>query len=95
MAVCDQLVESEQVHHSHQVHHGEDAIGLEVNQERDFMFSVNFEDAYFQITIHPDSFPYLWFVLQGKVYQFRALCFSLCNLTFPEYLISNYPLPAE
>ena len=41
------------------------------------MFSIKLKDSYFQIPIHQDSCPFLWFALQGKVYQFLALCFGL------------------
>ena len=43
----------------------------------DLMFSVDLKDAYFQIPIHSDSQPYLRFVLEGQVFQFRALYFGL------------------
>ena len=41
------------------------------------MFSINLKDAYFQVPVHLESRPYLWFVVQGTVYQFRVLCFGL------------------
>ena len=43
----------------------------------DWMFSVDLQDAYFQIPIYQESRPYLRFCLKGCVYQFRALCFGL------------------
>ena len=46
------------------------------------MFSIDLKDAYFQISIHPDSRPCIWFVLEGQVFQFRALCFSLSTRVF-------------
>ena len=45
--------------------------------KNDWMFSIDLQDAYFQVPIHPDSRRYLRFVWQGLVYQFRALCFGL------------------
>ena len=42
------------------------------------MFSINLKDAYFQVPVHLESRPYLWFVVQGTVYQFRVLCLSPC-----------------
>ena len=43
----------------------------------DWMFSVDLQDAYFQILIHQEFCLYLHFCLEGSVYQFKALCFSL------------------
>ena len=43
----------------------------------DWMFSVDMQDAYFHVPIHPDSRKYLRFVFRGKVFQFRALPFGL------------------
>ena len=48
----------------------------------DLMFSIDLNDAYFQILILPDSRPYRWITLEGKVYQFRALMF-LTSLWLP------------
>ena len=41
------------------------------------MFPIDLEDAYFQIPIYLDSHPYLPFVLESQVFQFRVVCFSL------------------
>ena len=41
------------------------------------MFSIDLKDAYFQIPVHPKSRLYLRFCLEGRVYQFHTLCFSL------------------
>ena len=35
-------------------------------QRGDWMFLLDLKDAYFQIPIHPDSHPYIWFVLEGR-----------------------------
>lgn len=43
----------------------------------DWMISVDMRDAYFHIPIHPTSRKYLRFVFDGRVFQFRALCFGL------------------
>ena len=37
-------------------------------RKRDVMFSIDLNDAYFQILIHVDSQPHLWIALDGKVY---------------------------
>ena len=43
----------------------------------DWMISVDLQDAYFQVPIHPDSRKYLRFVFRGVSYQFKVLCFGL------------------
>ena len=45
----------------------------------DMMFSVDLKDACFQIVIRLDSWPYFWFVVAGKVYQFLALWFGMSS----------------
>ena len=34
----------------------------------DIMILIDLKDVYFQIPFHPESRPYLWFIVQGKVY---------------------------
>ena len=46
-------------------------------REGDFLASLDLKDAYFQIPIHGSSRKLLRFMSEGKVYQFRALCFGL------------------
>ena len=46
---------------------------LRVVRRDDWMFSIDFKDAYLQVLIHPDSCRYLRFVADGQVYQFKAL----------------------
>ena len=48
----------------------------------DVMFFNDLKNTYLQITIHPESRPYIWLALKGKVFQFKVLCFSLSNLIF-------------
>ena len=43
----------------------------------DWMASIDLKEAYLQVPVHPDSRRFLWFVAQGRVYQFSALCFGL------------------
>ena len=43
----------------------------------DWMISLDLQDAYLQVPVHRDSRRYLRFVVQGKTYQFRVLCFGL------------------
>ena len=43
----------------------------------DWMISLDLQDAYLQVPVHHDSRCYLRFVVAGKSYQFRVLCFGL------------------
>ena len=43
----------------------------------DWAFSLDLTDAYLHVLIHPSSRKYLRFTLRGRVYQFKALAFSL------------------
>ena len=40
----------------------------------DWMFSLDLQEAYFQIMVQQKSLPCLRFCLKGCVYQFKALC---------------------
>ena len=51
-------------------------------REGDFLASIDLKDAYFQIPVHQSSRKLLWFLLEGTVFQFKALCFGL--LTAPQ-----------
>ena len=42
----------------------------------DWMISLDLQDAYLQVPVHHDSRRYLRFVVAGKSYQFRVLCFG-------------------
>ena len=44
------------------------------------MISIDLKDAYLQVPMHPNSYLFLWFVVDGKVYQFRALCFGISTV---------------
>ena len=41
------------------------------------MISINLKDTYLQVPVHPNSHCFLRFVADGKVYQFKVLCFGL------------------
>ena len=45
----------------------------------DWMVSIDLRDAYLQIPIHPESRKYLRFMVFGKVFQFKTLCFGLAT----------------
>lgn len=46
-------------------------------KEGDWMVSLDLQDAYFHVPIHPRSRKFLRFVFRGRAFQFRALCFGL------------------
>ena len=46
----------------------------------DWMISLDLQDAYLQVRVHHDSRRYLRFVVAGKSYQFRVLCFGLTTV---------------
>ena len=46
-------------------------------RQGDWTASIDLKEAYLQVPVHPDSRRFLWFVAQGNVYQFSALCFGL------------------
>ena len=43
----------------------------------DWMISLDLQDAYLQVPVHHDSRRFLRFVVDGKPFQFRVLCFGL------------------
>ena len=43
----------------------------------DWMVSIDLREAYLQVPVHPESRPFLRFVTNGQVYQFKTLCFCL------------------
>ena len=46
-------------------------------RQGDWMVSLDLQDAYLQVPVHHDSRRYLRFVVGGRTYQFRVLCFGL------------------
>ena len=46
-------------------------------RQGDWMASIDLREAYLQVPVHPESRPFLRFVSNGHVYQFKALCFGL------------------
>ena len=47
----------------------------------DWMISLDLQDAYLQVPVHHDSRRFLRFVVDGKPFQFRVLCFGLTTPT--------------
>ena len=50
---------------------------LQSLREGDWLVSLDLQDAYLQVPVHPSSRRYLRFCMGESVYQFRALCFGL------------------
>ena len=50
---------------------------LSAIRRSDWMVSIDLKDAYLQVPMHLDSCQFLRFVVDGKVYEFRTLCFGL------------------
>ena len=46
-------------------------------RQGDWMISLDLQDAYLQVPVHPESCRYLRFTMGGVPYQFRVLCFGL------------------
>ena len=46
-------------------------------RQADWMISLDLQDAYLQVPIHPESRRYIRFTMGGVPYQFRVLCFGL------------------
>ena len=46
-------------------------------RQGDWMASIDLQEAYLQVPVHPESRRFLRFVAHGRSYQFRALCFGL------------------
>jgi len=55
---------------------------LDLLEKGDFMTSVDMEQAYFHIPIHPDSQKYLKFSWNGRLYKFVCLCFGLSSAPY-------------
>ena len=45
----------------------------------DWMISLDLQDAYLRVPVHPESRRYLRFCLGDQIYQFRVLCFGLSS----------------
>ena len=50
---------------------------LQPLREGDWLVSLDLQDAYLQVPVHPSSRRYFRFCVGESVYQFRALCFGL------------------
>lgn len=43
---------------------------LESMGEGEWMVPLDLQDTYYQVPVHPQSYRYMWFIQQGRVYQF-------------------------
>lgn len=59
----------------------------------DFMASIDLQDAYFQIPVHPASRKFLRFMFEGDIFQFKCLCFGLA--TAPQVFTRVFQLVSE
>ena len=52
---------------------------LQCLRSGDWLISLDLQDAYLQVPVHPQSRRFLRFCLGSQVYQFRVLCFGLSS----------------
>ena len=81
-------VDPERVHHLVTLPHETPRSVLNSIRPGDWMISLDLQDAYLQVPVHHDSHRYLRFVVDGKTFQFRVLCFGLT--TAPLSLHEDY-----
>ena len=77
LETCDRLVPSKWVRSSDPFQDGDQPVVLQSVRRGDWMVFIDLKDVYLQVPVHPDSCRFLQFVVDGQVYQFRALCFGL------------------
>ena len=69
-------VDPERLRHLVSLPHGDSTVSPSF-RPGDWMVSLDLQDTYLQVPIHRDSRRYLRFVIKGRAYQFRVLCFGL------------------
>ena len=70
-------VDPERIHHLVTLPHGDSSVSPDSIRPGEWMISLDLQDAYLQVPVHHDSRRFLRFVVAGKTYQFRVLCFGL------------------
>ena len=70
-------VDPERLHHLGTLPHGDSSVSPEFHPPRRLDDLPGLQDAYLQVPVHHDSRRFLRFVVAGKTYQFRVLCFGL------------------
>ena len=59
--------------------HGNCSVRSPISPSGDWMVSLDLQDAYLQVPVHPASRRYLRFCVGDVVYQLRALCFGFSS----------------
>ena len=70
-------VDPERLRHLVSLPYGDSTVSPSFHPSGDWMVSLDLQDAYLQVPVHHDSRRYLRFVVEGRTYQFRVLCFGL------------------
>ena len=70
-------VDPERLRHLVSLPHGDSTVSPSLHSSGRLDDLPRPEDAYLQVPVHRNSRRYLRFVVQGKTYQFRVLCFGL------------------
>ena len=61
------------------ISYGDGSVCPPISSPGDWMISLDLQDAYLQVPVHPDSRRYLRFCIGPRTFQFRALCFGLSS----------------
>ena len=77
MEACNRPFHSELEDSTNVLQDGDTSICFLSVRPRDWMVSLDLKDAYLQVPMHPESRKFFRFMVGGKVYQFKALCFGL------------------
>ena len=93
LETCHRPAYSERLCHPDQVPDGDSGVSIGSIRKGNWMVSIDLKDEYFQIPIHPESRPYLRFVVEGQVFQFRAIFFGLS--TAPQMFTRVFSLMSE
>ena len=77
MAPHHRPIHPEHLHRIPAISHGDSSVLPSLHSPGDCMISLDLQDAYLQVPVHPESRRYLRFTMGGVSYQFRVLCFGL------------------
>ena len=69
--------------------YGDYTVRSPVSQGRGLDVSLDLQDTYLQVLVHPSSCRYLRFCMERSVFQFHALCFGLS--TAPQVSPTSWP----
>ena len=82
LATHHRPVYPEHIHSVTTVPYGDSSVRPRSIRQGNWMISLDLQDAYLQVPIHPESRRYLRFTIGGVPYQFKVLCFGLT--TYPQ-----------